>query len=134
MPFPTVLACLRSRVARLSSAAAGLALVSACGTSDVPAPVEEFEPAIIGAACSDPVACEPVAQCLDFLPNGFCSVACDQATACPGDTLCRAFGDAAWCVPSCRDDLDCRNGYRCEGIAADDGTTYQVCSAPVTGR
>lgn len=119
----------RHLVARLVASPAACLVLFACGSSDVPPPTDEVEPAIIGSACGDNVACEPVAQCLTFLPGGFCSVDCSADATCPGDSLCRVFAQGSFCVPRCDDNVDCRNGYQCTAIAGDDGEIYRVCDA-----
>lgn len=65
--------------------------------------------------------------CLLSRPGGFCTVPCAPEGGCPGDTLCRAYPDGNWCVPQCTADAECRNGYRCASIGADDGQIYRVC-------
>lgn len=99
-----------------------------CGATDVDPAAPLIDPNVIGERCQSDVWCgDAPMTCLLNRPGGFCSVPCTAEGGCPGDTLCRAYPDGNWCVPQCTSDADCRNGYTCASIGADDGQIYRVC-------
>lgn len=92
-----------------------------------------FGSGAVGDACASNADCV-TGQCLRTLPGGMCARymrmvssaellapgpmphgGCDDTEAIRG-TL---EGDLAYCVPRCRVDTDCRDGYRCDLVGLD---------------
>ena len=44
--------------------------------------------------------------------DGMCALAC-AGVSCPEGTDCTLVDDRPWCLPTCRDGADCREGYVC---------------------
>ncbi len=63
-----------------------------------------------GAPCDKDSVCGGV--CNLGLPNGMCTFACSETEPCKKGT-CVVFSENAWCLPSCEQNSDCRDGYGC---------------------
>lgn len=64
----------------------------------------------LGSPCDETSNCEGV--CDTTLPDGMCVVPCDEANPC--DTgACVESGGLAFCMPACKENSECRDGYSC---------------------
>ena len=75
----------------------------------------------IGDPCENSVDCDIQNKrtCDLTLPGGYCTISgCEKGT-CPDEAVCVAFRPEpdrlsnSWCMASCDDNSDCRDGYRC---------------------
>jgi hypothetical protein len=111
--------------------AALLVLGVACGarTGRTPdeKPVEETETAV-GRFCEKDEDCGPGMYCFNEhegsarVPDGYCmlaNMACTKDVSCPEGTLCSPLPWAqipGVCLLACRDQEDCRDGYKCDFV------------------
>ncbi len=72
-----------------------------------------------GMPCADDGECPErigsvVAFCGDNWPGGYCTATCSTvgSNQCGEGAVCDILG-LGWCLKSCNDDSDCRDGYYC---------------------
>ncbi len=72
-----------------------------------------------GTPCVDDAECPEkigsvVAFCGDNWPGGYCTATCSTvgSNQCGEGAICDILG-IGWCLKSCNDDSDCRDGYYC---------------------
>lgn len=100
----------------------GLALVLAgCGSG-------------IGDGCTTDQDCGG-RRCDTFAtyPGGYCTQRCtpgDDST-CPAGGSCQVHQGEILCLRTCKEDVECRSGYRCLPLLGVSGTTF--CLAPGDG-
>jgi hypothetical protein len=101
---------------RITTLLLGLALVglAACGHD-------------IGDDCDDDTECPAGAYCDSTMPEGMCTKSPCRKGECPEDSVCITFNnDESYCMASCENDDDCRDGYACIDEAAI--SRYPFCS------
>jgi len=93
----------------------------------------------IGDDCSTSIDCSANGDriCDTAQPDGYCTVrGCEQGT-CPEEAVCVEFRPNVdrladrWCLYSCSDDSDCRDGYRCLGA---DGELSRIVDGNPSAR
>ena len=73
-----------------------------------PAPVVP----VYGAACDATTPCSEGLDCIDTLPDGYCTSTCGEGD-CGVGARCDASFTPALCVSTCEVGADCRDGYQC---------------------
>jgi hypothetical protein len=90
---------------------------------------------VIGDACTSNAECAFGHQCDTSSPAGYCLLTNCRANSCPQEAWCAVFQIStsrtqSFCLRKCKDDGDCRDGYRCR---FDLGTPGGVCYVPPAG-
>ncbi|MEY4576059.1 MAG: hypothetical protein RL701_762 [Pseudomonadota bacterium] len=91
---------------------------------------------LIGATCESADECDPSGICVTDGADGLCSQLCAIAGGpqqCPLGNYCDTRqvttdtsdrGERTLCLPACKSDSDCRDGYKCTGVSSGPG---KVC-------
>jgi hypothetical protein len=97
---------------------------------------EDGNGTLIGATCNSSQMCGPVGVCLTA-KAGMCTIPCSVSGGlgeCPLGSLCdegefesdvEAKTTMTLCLPQCKDDDECRDGYACNGVSSGKG---KVCT------
>jgi hypothetical protein len=96
-----------------------------------------------GGYCSilgcDYSTCPDEAVCIRFFTGGFSNRACTNDMACDADELCAIEGhcvprssEVRYCMKTCGDNGDCRDGYECRDFALAREHGGQAVLAPPT--
>ncbi len=118
----------------------------------------------IGDSCVLSTDCSETGDriCDDTQPNGYCTIVNCEPDSCPSEAACIGFRDApsttnvcesatdlrtlrTFCMRKCSNDGDCRSGYECQDLGADDNeygalltdresSRSRVCVAPYIGQ
>jgi hypothetical protein len=92
---------------------------------------------LIGATCKVSSDCDVAGLCLTDGKDGLCSMACNVpggAGECMLGGYCdrgsftsdtHPTSEMTVCLPACKKDSDCRDGYRCKGVSGGPGS---VCA------
>ena len=89
---------------------------------------------LIGAPCETADECDPAGVCVVSGKDGICTQTCmapGQPGQCPLGSYCTrnefesstsgAKGFMVLCLPACKQQSDCRDGYACNGVSAGEG-------------
>ncbi|RMG19540.1 MAG: hypothetical protein D6729_04980 [Deltaproteobacteria bacterium] len=77
---------------------------------------------VIGDACQSGDDCAEGLACHAGLPGGYCIAQCWDG--CPDGSTCTRFAGQDWCLRTCADDSECREGYVCRS-----GTCQPPCAS-----
>jgi len=92
---------------------------------------------LIGATCESAADCDIEGVCIVDGPGGMCSQRCadpGQAGACPLGSYCDRKplttdtderAEMMLCLPACKSQDDCRDGYECTGVSGGPGKVCQ---------
>lgn len=82
----------------------------------------------IGDSCAPSDGCgSDDLVCRGDFPGGLCTKGCTaegDTESCDGNSICSAQFRALLCVPRCKEQSDCREGYQCNGIS---GSNIKAC-------
>jgi hypothetical protein len=91
---------------------------------------------LIGATCHNSDECDVAGTCVTDGPDGICTQSCrvpGGAQECPLNSYCdraeltsdtAAKSEMTLCLPACKAQGDCRDGYSCSGVSGGPG---KVC-------
>jgi hypothetical protein len=103
----------------------------------------------IGDACTSSSKCSAKGDrlCDSTQPDGYCTVFNCEPGGCPDEAICVAFNETScanvarsgritrtFCMAGCDDNGDCRDGYYCKEIGADDPAMQIVDTEPAKRR
>jgi hypothetical protein len=92
---------------------------------------------LVGATCKLSSECDVTGICLTDGKDGACSLTCEEpgaAQECPLGSYCDSgkfttdktpTSDMTVCLPACKEQSDCRDGYTCKGVSGGPG---KVCA------
>lgn len=68
----------------------------------------------IGDACDGEQDCPSAATCDRSVEDGLCTIRDCRPGTCPSEAVCIEYArHEAFCMKSCEDDGDCRDGHQC---------------------
>lgn len=91
---------------------------------------------LVGFTCKTSDECDPSGECITSGQDGACTLGCiatDAVGECPRGTYCdrltvttdvRDESERTLCMPACKSQDDCREGYACNGV---NGGPGKVC-------
>lgn len=85
----------------------------------------------VGDACDGGADCPGGVSCDTTAPDGYCLVPGCNRGDCPDTSICVEFDrDISYCLESCEQDEDCRDGYACRRDQLPDDSPIGFCYVP----
>ena len=82
----------------------------------------------IGDPCDSTADCPGGASCDSTAPDGYCLIPDCSRDDCPNTSICVEFDrDISYCLESCEEDGDCRDGYTCRRDKLPDNSPLGFC-------